>query len=405
MSAMSLSELRSGGRSAGQGARSGHAELSVEQAYANWAYENLDRMLEEASDLKNMSGDAATSRAFTHLMEQRVRELRAAVADASGLIFGRLDSIDDGTWYIGRHHVDGEGDRPSVVDWRADFARAFYQADRRFPAGIGRRRTIAMKAREVTGLSDELLIPGFVAPVLEPVVAPPPASLRRLADRWTDPKHVASPSAPESNDAGVAESSIMLMPAVEKDVPVPSAHLDAEDSTRDDHVDVRAPDLLLEDLARERTGEMADIVATIQADQDRLMRAAPDVPLVIQGGPGTGKTVVGLHRAAWVLYWQRQTFADPSVLIVGPSRAFLHYIGSVLPSLGESQARQATVEDLVLDSLPSAPRLRITAQAEEHRAVTSLKGDARMAAVIEAAVCQRPDPGTCGFPMAASSSG
>src|SRR5665213_2580340 len=97
-------------------------------------------------------------------------------------------------------------------------------------------------------------------------------------------------------------------------------------------------DFLLEELGRSRERHMRDIVATIQADQYRLIAAEPSPPLVIQGGPGTGKTAVGLHRASYLLYTHRDTLARRGVLVVGPNRTFMEYVSHVLPALGEQLA-------------------------------------------------------------------
>src|SRR5919206_3153890 len=92
---------------------------------------------------------------------------------------------------------------------------------------------------------------------------------------------------------------------------------------------------------------MRDIVATIQSDQYRLITREPEVPLVIQGGPGTGKTAVGLHRASWLLYEHRETLARRGVLVVGPNRTFMEYVSHVLPALGESAVEQRAIDELV----------------------------------------------------------
>ena len=107
------------------------------------------------------------------------------------------------------------------------------------------------------------------------------------------------------------------------------------------------PDPLLAELRRERTGQMRDIVATIQAEQDEVIRAPLRETLIVQGGPGTGKTAVGLHRAAFILYEHREQLARSGVLVIGPNRVFLEYIAQVLPSLGESSVTQATVTELL----------------------------------------------------------
>ncbi len=134
--------------------------------------------------------------------------------------------------------------------------------------------------------------------------------------------------------------------------------------------------LLREDIERPRVGPMRDIVATIQPDQDDLVRADLDTSLCIQGAPGTGKTAVGLHRAAYLLYTYPERLRRSGVLVVGPNRAFLHYIAQVLPSLGEGGIEQRTVETLVAN----APT------GTEAVALATLKGDARMADVVRRAV-------------------
>ncbi len=144
-----------------------------------------------------------------------------------------------------------------------------------------------------------------------------------------------------------------------------------------------ASDLLREEIERPRVGPMRDIVATIQPDQDDLVRAEFDHSLCIQGAPGTGKTAVGLHRAAYLLYTYPARLRRSGVLVVGPNAAFLHYTAEVLPTLGEAGVSQATVDDLVAGGAglrtPRVPR------AEDADRAT-LKGDARMAAVLARAL-------------------
>jgi DNA helicase IV len=123
-------------------------------------------------------------------------------------------------------------------------------------------------------------------------------------------------------------------------------------------------DFLLEELERSRESHMRDIVATIQADQYRLITREPDRPLVIQGGPGTGKTAVGLHRASWLLYTFRERLSRVRVLVVGPNRTFMEYVSHVLPALGEHAVEQRAVAELVdgvevtLQDTPEVARLK-----------------------------------------------
>ncbi len=144
------------------------------------------------------------------------------------------------------------------------------------------------------------------------------------------------------------------------------------------------PDPLLAELERSRTGQMRDIVATIAAEQDEIIRAPLAELLVVQGGPGTGKTAVGLHRAAFLLFEHRTRLIDRRVLVVGPNPVFLRYIADVLPSLGETAVTQTTVAGLL------AARFRVRATDTDD--VIRLKGSAVMAEVVRAAVWARIRP-------------
>jgi len=134
-------------------------------------------------------------------------------------------------------------------------------------------------------------------------------------------------------------------------------------------------DFLLEELERRREGRMRDIVATIQSDQYRLITAEPNGALVVQGGPGTGKTAVGLHRASWLLYTHREQLRR--VLVVGPNPTFMEYVSHVLPALGEEAVEQRAVSEL-LDG--------IVVEREEALDLARLKADVRLAEVVTRAV-------------------
>ena len=134
-------------------------------------------------------------------------------------------------------------------------------------------------------------------------------------------------------------------------------------------------DFLLEELERRRDVRMRDIVATIQSDQYRLITAEPEGALVVQGGPGTGKTAVGLHRASWLLYTHREKLRR--VLVVGPNPTFMDYVSHVLPTLGEEAVEQRAVTEL-LDG--------IEAVREEEPDIARLKGDPRLREVVARAV-------------------
>ncbi len=140
------------------------------------------------------------------------------------------------------------------------------------------------------------------------------------------------------------------------------------------------PDPVLAEIGAARTGAMREIVATIQAEQDEVIRAPLTECLVVQGGPGTGKTAVGLHRAAYLLFEHRRRLVRDGVLVVGPNKVFLDYIGHVLPSLGERSVQQRTALDLCV------PKVDIT--GEDSREDRRHKGSPPMLAALEASVTQ-----------------
>ncbi|MET9829530.1 UvrD-helicase domain-containing protein [Streptomyces sp. NPDC006385] len=135
--------------------------------------------------------------------------------------------------------------------------------------------------------------------------------------------------------------------------------------------------LLQQEIERPRVGPMRDIVATIQPEQDEIVRSGLGGTVCVQGGPGTGKTAVGLHRVAYLLYAHRERLARTGTLVIGPNKSFLHYIEQVLPALGELTVRQATVDDLVA---------HVEVRGTDDAAAAVVKGDARMAEVLRRAV-------------------
>ncbi len=141
--------------------------------------------------------------------------------------------------------------------------------------------------------------------------------------------------------------------------------------------------ILLAEIERPRSGPMRDIVATIQPDQDDIVRADADRTICVQGAPGTGKTAVGLHRIAYLLYAYRERMGRRGVLVIGPNRAFLSYIRDVLPALGEMDVTQVTVTDMVA----TRPGVRVRARDDESAA--RVKGDARMAELLRRALWAR----------------
>ena len=147
---------------------------------------------------------------------------------------------------------------------------------------------------------------------------------------------------------------------------------------------MRGQGALVAAIEASRTGRLGDIVATIQGEQDEIIRAPMPGVLLVQGGPGTGKTVVALHRAAYLLYTHRFPLEGQGVLVVGPNRLFLAYIEQVLPSLGEAGVEIAVLGDLL------RPRVRVDKLDDE--ATAAVKGDLRMTKVLARAVDDRERP-------------
>ncbi|MGN6636949.1 MAG: HelD family protein [Oryzihumus sp.] len=154
-----------------------------------------------------------------------------------------------------------------------------------------------------------------------------------------------------------------------------TAYEDEHRTDRAEHA-VRSQ-ILASEIERPREGPMRDIVATIQPEQDEIVRADVATTVCVQGAPGTGKTAVGLHRAAWLLYAFRERLARTGVLVIGPNRAFLDHIGAVLPALGEVEVRHATIEELVAS---------VPVRGADPVDTAVLKGDPRLAELLRRAV-------------------
>jgi DNA helicase IV len=302
-------------------------EIRSEQAYLDRAHERLDAMRDAARALSAEVVGEGSGGTFAARVERDIRvELSGRrlaqlnIGDGS-VCFGRLDFLDGLRIYVGRVGVSDENGDQLVVDWRAPIAEPFYRATPAEPLGVGRRRHFLFRGRTIVGIDDE---PFGVKASSEPGV--------------------------------MSESALGLM----------------------------GEGALLAGLAQARTGRMHDIVSTIQQEQDAAIRSGLAGILVVQGGPGTGKTAVALHRAAYLLFTYRQRLDRDGVLLVGPNTVFLRYIEQVLPSLGEHTVALATPGEIYAGQ--ARPGTLETAAAAE------IKGDVRMAEVIANAVTTRERP-------------
>ena len=318
-----------------------HPDLPAEQAYVDHAYDCLERSRVSAWRLRDLNeadlGGTFQARfernAFDEALVKRLTELDLGTAS---LVFGRIDRYAESpdaleSFHIGRLAVADDEREPVVVDWRAPVAEPFYRATGREPMGLARRRHFVVDGRTVLGLEDELFGEGHLG---------------------------------VGHDEGLD---------------------DAADPTAG--AGLRGYSTLLASLERGRTGALGDIVATIQSEQDEIIRSPQAGVLVVQGGPGTGKTVVALHRAAYLLYTHRFPLEDQGVLVIGPNRVFLRYIERVLPSLGEAGVEQVVLSDLVPDVRFAGPQHQLDSPL-----AARVKGDTRMSEVIDAAVTDRERP-------------
>lgn len=300
-------------------------ELRHEQTYVTALYGRLDRLRRYAksrlsSVLLETGGTPQARSERESFTNLYTDDIARYDASENGLCFGRIDVADEPPRYIGRVGIlDEDNDFESLLyDWRAPLARPFYLATPAAPEGVERRRHIRTRSRRVTSIADEFL----------------------------DLDAARAAGVTEGSDGVAGESA------------------------------------LLSALNAARTGLMNDIVETIQREQDDIIRSTHRSALVVQGGPGTGKTAVALHRAAYLLYTYRQQLDKSGVLIIGPNSTFLDYIGQVLPSLGETGVLLSTIGNLY----PGVDSTR-----EDTVDAARLKGSLSMVDVLVAAVRDRQE--------------
>ncbi|MFF3709096.1 HelD family protein [Streptomyces phaeochromogenes] len=322
--------------------------LTRERAYHDTCRAALAAMVDGAQEHvftgEDVSASGADAEVLGYRLRSRAKEMREL--PEGPLFFGRLDFGDERggagdhagqSYHVGRRRITEHPSAPPlVVDWRAPVSRAFYQASARDPQGVRVRRRFGWApgsrgdSTDLTGLEDEHLEGDHLEGM-------------RLADGH----RLGAPD--DTHRTGPPGGSRILASEIE----------------------------------RPRVGPMRDIAATIQPDQDELVRADLTVSVCVQGAPGTGKTAVGLHRAAYLLYTFPQRVRRGGLLILGPNRTFLSYISEVLPALGETGVRQSTVGEEIA---------RHPVTGEDDEAAAAVKHDARMAEVLRRALYARVGP-------------
>src|SRR3954452_9242745 len=296
-------------------------QIEAEQAFVDRVYLQLEESARNARQLAREGenrgkleheGGLVERDAMVYQAAKRIAQLAAA---HEGLVFGRLDlqhSVDRKPRYIGRIGLRDTQRDSLLIDWRAPAAAVFYQATAAEPRKVVRRRVLRSSGPKVIGVEDELL---------------------------------------DSEALAELEAEGVELPIVGEGA-------------------------LMAQLSRARDRQMHSIVATIQAEQDRAIRAPSRGVVTISGGPGTGKTVVALHRAAYLLYTDRRRYETGGVLVVGPSGVFMRYIERVLPSLGETAVALRSLGEVV-DG--------VRAVRHDEPRVADIKGSARMATLLRRA--------------------
>jgi DNA helicase IV len=306
------------------------SELEAEQAYIDHAYERLEASRRAAS---RMSGLVEVGRGGT----EQARYEREVIYDTMSQ---RLAQLDLGNQALCFGRIDR--DPRTVVD---DDSGVFY---------VGR---VAVADHD-----HEPLIVDWRAPVAEPFYRATGRDPMGLARR----RHFAT------RGRTVLGLEDELFGEVAQTLGI------------DGTGQIKGEGALIAAIETNRAGKLGDIVATIQGEQDEVIRAPLPGVLVVQGGPGTGKTVVALHRAAYLIYTHRFPLEGQGVLVIGPNRLFLGYIDQVLPSLGEAGVELAVLADLLAD--------RVSVRGRDHGLAARVKGDVRMAKVLARAVRDRQQP-------------
>ncbi|QNE16666.1 AAA family ATPase [Kribbella qitaiheensis] len=342
--------------------------LEEEQQYAGRCGDALRAMIAGARENVVVGevtwGDRYTAERLGYYLKSLAREL--GDEGDSPPFFGRIAYGTDESagehrgqaYYLGRRHIsDAIGRPPLVIDWRAPVSTAFYRAGTRDPQGVAVRRRYGWSNTTLTGYEDEHL------PQPDTQVSGGAAAVEAGAGGTG----VGAGLGGHGVGAGPGEHGV-------------GAGLGGQGLAGSGVPGVGG--ILRAEIERPRVGPMRDIVATIQPDQDELVRAELEQSICVQGAPGTGKTAVGLHRAAYLLYVHRARLQRNGVLVLGPNRAFLHYISAVLPTLGEMDVEQTTVDDLLIGE---KVKVRATDEAE----AALVKHDGRMADVLRRALYGR----------------
>ncbi|MGW9381554.1 ATP-binding domain-containing protein [Streptomyces albidoflavus] len=353
--------------------------LAGEQRAVDHAYDCYTTKLAELSGTSAATASASGKDGIANRADAEARAEAYGGLGDEALVFARVDAPEDPggeprPWYIGRRGVKDSLNDPVVVLWTSPLAKTWIETRPEEPGEVVLRRQLRCVQRVVESYFDEIAALPKAAP--PPPAVPPPAPVavpepRQDADDSAAQEVDAAP-APEPTPALAPEPTPALAPEPTPALaPEPTPAPTPGDVVRRQRRKALQPDdFLLRELQRSRGGRMRDIVETIRRDQMELVTNAPSDILVVQGGPGTGKSAVGLHRVTWLV--NNEHFKAQDILVIGPHQRFLDYVGQVLPTLGTRDVNAVQLDRLWEGEVSGAdsPKARL------------VKSDERMAAVL-----------------------
>ncbi|MFJ3937687.1 HelD family protein [Streptomyces parvus] len=334
--------------------------LAGEQRAVDHAYDCYTVKLAELSGTSAATASASGKDGIANRAEAEARAEAYGGLGDEALVFARVDAPEDPggeprPWYIGRRGVKDSANDPVVLLWTSPLAKTWIETRSENPGEVVLRRQLRCVRQVVESYFDEI---SLLKAAPEPSAAPAPPS-------GPAPEPIAVPEPRQAADGSAAEET-GAPPAPER-TPAPTP---GDVVRRQRRKALQPDDFLLRELQRSRGGRMRDIVETIRRDQMELVTGSPSDILVVQGGPGTGKSAVGLHRVTWLV--NNEHFKAPDILVIGPHQRFLDYVGQVLPTLGTRDVNAVQLERLwegeILGVDPPKARL--------------VKSDDRMAAVL-----------------------
>ncbi|MHA5047089.1 HelD family protein [Streptomyces sp. SD15] len=347
--------------------------IADEQKAVDRAYDCYAERLAEMTGLAAASAAASNKDGIANRLDVEEKAVAYDGLGGESLVTARVDAPEEPggeprPWYVGRRAVSDVRTRDAVVVlWTSPLATKWFEAQPHAPGDVVLRRQLRCVQRVVEDYFDDIApavpVPGPVpaVPVLTAVPKPRPA-----ADEAT----TAEPTAADAGTRALPGKAGAGRPGIAGREGRPPAHTPADVARVQRRKPLQPDDFLLRELQRSRSGRMRDIVETIRRDQMDLVTGSPSDILVVQGGPGTGKSAVGLHRVTWLV--NNNHFKAQDILVIGPHQRFLDYVGQVLPTLGTRDVNAVQLSRLWDGEIlgTDSPSARL------------VKSDERMAAVL-----------------------